>query len=492
MQEREIDLVDLLVDILLHWRMIIVWMLAGGILMGAFSYVRSNQAVADQRAEIERKEMAKKDIQKILQQQEEILTANQKNNVRAVLNYEEFIEINNQSLLMQIDAANVPKTELVFWVKASTVEQSYNIEKLYEELVSSGMGQWLADKGEKAVAAEVNELITVGQETNQLHSSDLSLSLSVVGSDSFNISIIGVDREQCTQMAQSVIEYVQSLQELVNQQEGNHEVVLMNQSFNYCVDHEILNRQRTMVANGVADAANAEEIRKDFSTGEQTYYELLKIEQASAEEDAVTGEDIAAEEVASELAPSISIKYVFLGIVLFAFLYIFYSFLQYTFNNKLRAADDVKVLYNLSLLGEIPQSTGKKKALSFIDGWILKLRNRNKRSFSEEEATGLAAVAVKITTQKENLTEVYCIGCDVKGRALAIAEKLQSTLKEDNITLTILNNVLYDQEALERLSSAKCVFLLEQAGVTLYDEIVKELELLQRQEIKVIGAVVVE
>lgn len=166
--------------------------------------------------------------------------------------------------------------------------------------------------------------------------------------------------------------------------------------------------------------------------------------------------------------------------------------MQYIFNNKLRAEDDVKGLYNLPLLGKIPQSTGKKKAVSFIDGWILKLRNRNKRSFSEEEATGLAAVAVKITTQKENLTEVYCIGCDVKGRALAIAERLQSILKEDNITLTILNNVLYDQEALERLSSAKCVFLLEQAGITLYDEIVKELELLQRQEIKVIGAVVVE
>ena len=43
MEEREINLIDLLVDIMLHWRGILVFMLIAGIAMGGFSYVRSGR-----------------------------------------------------------------------------------------------------------------------------------------------------------------------------------------------------------------------------------------------------------------------------------------------------------------------------------------------------------------------------------------------------------------------------------------------------------------
>ena len=44
MNEREISIVDLMVDILLHWRAFIIWMLIGAVALGAFSYVRSVNA----------------------------------------------------------------------------------------------------------------------------------------------------------------------------------------------------------------------------------------------------------------------------------------------------------------------------------------------------------------------------------------------------------------------------------------------------------------
>ena len=43
MKEREIDLLDMIADILSHWRGLLIAVVLGAILMGAFSYTRSYQ-----------------------------------------------------------------------------------------------------------------------------------------------------------------------------------------------------------------------------------------------------------------------------------------------------------------------------------------------------------------------------------------------------------------------------------------------------------------
>lgn len=471
MRERDISLTDLMVEMLLHWRMFVVWMLIGGLLMGGLSYMLSVQTVAAQRAEKEQQQ----DAQTIIKQLEETLTLIQKNNVRAVLNYEDFSRYYNQSWLMQIDAANAPETELTFVVKAATTEQSYSIERLYEDSLVNGMNQWLADQNALKAGTNVGELVTLARRV-----------ADNLPSDSFTVRVVHITEEECRELADYVEEYIDYLQTKFTQNVGKHDIILVNRSFAWAVDTELLEQQRMMVNNITLDNVNANKLHSAFSPEEQTYYELLKAEKTIEGDESETGMAV------SVLTPSVSIKYVFMGMVLFAFLYVLYLFLQYIFNNKLRATDDIRQLYNVPLLGSIPRTAGKRKVFAFVDTWIMKLRNRNKRIFSDEEATGLAAVAVKMAARKEGVTEVYCIGCDVKGHVLDIAEKFKKTLKEDNINLSILNNALYDQEALGRLSSARCVFLLEQAGATLYDEIARELELLQRQEIKVLGVVMVE
>ena len=40
MDEREVNLRDLVFEILLHWRSLIFWMLIGGVLLGSCSYIR--------------------------------------------------------------------------------------------------------------------------------------------------------------------------------------------------------------------------------------------------------------------------------------------------------------------------------------------------------------------------------------------------------------------------------------------------------------------
>ena len=56
MRIREIDLLELLTVILLHWRSMIVALLCGAILLGGMSYVKSTQNIQKQQAQIQQEE----------------------------------------------------------------------------------------------------------------------------------------------------------------------------------------------------------------------------------------------------------------------------------------------------------------------------------------------------------------------------------------------------------------------------------------------------
>ena len=67
MEERELSLADILADIMLHWRGIILMMLVGAILLGAVSYMRSYHASKAQAARVEkaREEIAQKEAERL-------------------------------------------------------------------------------------------------------------------------------------------------------------------------------------------------------------------------------------------------------------------------------------------------------------------------------------------------------------------------------------------------------------------------------------------
>lgn len=103
----------------------------------------------------------------------------------------------------------------------------------------------------------------------------------------------------------------------------------------------------------------------------------------------------------------------------------------------------------------------------------------------------LAAVAAKMAAGKGELKNICLVGCGLKERSLDACEKMKARLESESICVTILNNVLYDAQMLAELEKAEGAVLVEGAGATLYNEIAEELELLKRQDIKVLGAVLV-
>ena len=472
MNEREISIVDLMVEILLHWRMFIIWMIAGAVVLGAFSYVRSGNAVKQQQVQTEEAEQAP----------EEWLTEEEMQNVEYVVSYEKMYlakeAYREKSPLMQADFNNISKAEATIAIVAAQRQQSCDIERVYEDIVKSS---------ECIVkVAEDTDMETVGvAEMLYLDREAESVAIeSGEGAGTFKIVAVHNDEGKCKDMLESAVSFLKEKQPAVGSALGEHEIIVVNESFGVVSDMDIADLQKAVLNDIAAMKKTVSDAKDALSDVEKRYYDLLMSDVVEEAEEAVSSPTAAP-------AQGISKKYVLLGAVLAAFVYAFILLLVYIFNTKIRATDSLLELYGLPQLGVVPKEAGKKRVLGVVDKWIMSIRDHNKRQFSPDEALELAAVAAKMAAGKEALQEICLMGCGLKEQSLDVCEKMKKRLEEEKIQVNILNNVLYDAQMMEELEKAKGVVLVESADSTLYNEIAEELELLKRQDIKVLGGVLV-
>ena len=174
---------------------------------------------------------------------------------------------------------------------------------------------------------------------------------------------------------------------------------------------------------------------------------------------------------------------------MFVFVYAGILFVVYLFNSKLRVSDELQNLYHIPQIGVVVKDSKKKK---FVDKWIDDLRNYGKRKFTAEQSMELAFVAVKIAAIKNKLNDICLMGCNLGAGADTVCANLKSALEKEGINVTVLDNVLYNAESMEKVDGMTGIVLVEKAGSTLYSEIASELALLKRQGIEVLGGIIVE
>ena len=446
MKEREISLVDLIVEILLRWRVIIIAMLVGGVLMGGLSYVKSYRTAQMQKAQNE--ELKEQQIQEEPEGSrktwlEEKLTPIQLANVETVVVNEalckEQEEYYSHSTLMQLDADNVPYAEATFYIKGEDAASVNNLVQVYGDLVVDGeILSRLADKLELSQSA-VSELVKVERTSTN----------NMLGSNSFCVSVICDTEERCRIALAEIMSYVEEQRTQMAEFMGEHAVSVIKQSCTITANADLMESQRTII-NSIVSLKNSIAKAKDaFSDEEMDYYNFLNVGSVAVEDTESSDTD---EEEKTDyipvITPTVSVKFVILGMLLAAFLYVFVVFLQYILNTKIRSNDKLALLYDISLLGQITKESQKKKPFGFVDRLILSVRDRNKRRFSTEESTKLAAVAVKMAAEKRSLEKVYCVGCDMQKGAAKVCENLKTSLKDSSLELEVLDNVLYDAEAM--------------------------------------------
>lgn len=516
MREREISLLDLFVEILLHWRMALGFMLIGGILLGGFSYVRSREQQQTREARQQAAEARLRAVEaqfRTLEKQWDLsleermeqweargiflsdeLDDTQFKRIYAVLelkrHYEKWIEYQQHSYLMQMDSLNVQQADLSFVVRAEDADCAYGAENAYERLLTSTLFYEYAEE-RCGLGEGVNELISLSRSPSSMPQSSIIV---------LDVQILYDDADICSALADAVEEFIQQQQKELEQTIGSHEITCISRSQGKVLGKTVAESQNSYASVLYSLSNYYSTLLRSFDDKERAYYEYLLAgspadnpidESAEPEmpEDETKAEEPGAVTVAA--GAKVSVKYVLFGAVLFAGIYACVLFMKYIMNNRLRSTDNLCEIYGIPQIGTVPASS-RTRFLGAVDQWILKLRYHNQRRFSQEESVGLAAVAVKMAARKKGAESVCLLGCELKGNTLEICGQIKEQLKAAGLEVNTLSNVLYDAEAMEQLGSVGNVVLVETAGVTLYDEILKELELLQRQEITVLGGIVAE
>lgn len=491
MQTREIDLFDMIADVLSHWRGLIVALVLGAVLLGGFSYMKSLRTVQNvQQPETVVQEETT--VEERLTRLEQSLDDKSRATVLTVVDDEKEYDLkktySENSIYMQLNPLQTVRTELIYQVQTADANKDGQLGALYTSLLNNvGLYDWVAQQT-GVEAGYVGELIsaeTVSSLTIQSKTEKLQQEMSL-GTNCVKVSILQSDAEACQKLTEAVKDYISEEQKQLNNALGQHALVLVSETTGSVMNKDLMDEQikcRNEIASLQSTIATA---KADFTEEQKQYYELLTWEEAEHSEQ--PAQNVTAEENPVP-TPAVSKKYVLLGAVLFAFVYAVVICMVYIFNTRLRESDELQSLYGIPQIGLVVRESGRKV---FLDKWVDSLRHYGKRKFTAEQSMELAFAAIKITAVKNGLNNICLMGCNMSAGADKVCESLKAALEKEQISVSVLDNVLYDAEAMEKMDAMQGAVLVEKSGSTLYNEVAGELELLKRQDITVLGGIIVE
>ena len=490
MEERKIDLLDMIADILSHWRGLLVALIIGAILTGGFSYVKSYRNVQSEQEAEEEPELDEMSVEEQLAQLEDSLSDSEKISVAATVDDErEYLYKDTyyrESIYMHLDPLNIARTELVYRIQAEDGSLAQRLGTVYKNIVGGvGVYDWVeqqagipAEYAAELISVSTDPAIFVGNGAQNIS----------IGSDSLKVTVMQKDEKTCEQLAEAVNSYMEEQQKNLAEKLGSHELILLSETSGKIISTDTMVRQidyGNQLINLKAGIASA---KAGFTEDQQKYYDLLTWEE-KAKEAEMDHKDAATEEEPVLESPSVGKKYVLLGAVLFAFVYAGILFLLYIFNSKIRVSDELQNLYHIPQIGVVVKDSKKK---FILDKWVDDLRHYGKRKFDAKQSMELAFAAVKIAAVKNKLNTICLMGCNLEAGAGSVCENLKTALEKEGINVTVLDNVLYNAESMEKVDTMTGVVLVEKAGSTLYNEIANELALLKRQDIAILGGIIVE
>ena len=523
MGERIINIRDLIVEILLHWRGIVLWMFVGGIISAVFSYAnfrQSSEAALNEQLE----KASVLDLQSGMTQKE-------LSEVRQVLLNEVSIEKWNSyienSVLMSLDSSQVYQEDLIYTILADGIQ--LDLTGVYVNLLTTNeMYQFAADRTDGFSASDIQELINVvhtGTAANQR-------------TNSFHITILAGTEETCAAISEAMKSYIEEVRLSLETIYGAHNIALLQEHLAETRSMSLLQKQMD-VHNKVAALQTETAMLRDVFSEKQKRYYHLRISEAGSESgnpgktEAEAGDPDKTEaeggntgkteaeagnlseshaeggnrtEEAGSVAVSGSLidmpddmpnatptglKNAAWGMFFAVLIYTLAVFFRYILDDRLRYTDNCTAIYHIPSLGHIPakRTANSNKPFRQIDRKLYLLRDKRRYTSSAEEAVRLSVASIAMAAQRKGICDV----CGVCGSMCGeLPEQIGTDLKADNIKFQCVKNILYSADSLNLLSSVRAAVLIEKAGAVSYGEIQQELEILRRQGIEILGMIIAE
>ena len=247
MEEREIDLFDLIADILAHWRSVLIAMLVGAVLLGAFGYVKSYKEFQNtQNEQVTVSNTNDTTREEKIKRMKESLGDDLLAGVDSVIVWENKYDLKEiyykNSLYMQLDPLHVVQKELVYQIQVEDNSAGSKFGIVYGNVIKNvGLYDWI-EQQTRMDAAYVGELISADAQSG-MGVADDEKQILLSDSNCVKIVIMQKDEESCEKLADAVKEYLAMQQENLSQEIGNHELILLSETMGTVSNTEVLDKQ---------------------------------------------------------------------------------------------------------------------------------------------------------------------------------------------------------------------------------------------------------
>lgn len=479
-QDRKLNLFDMIFAVVLKWRSIVLMAVILAVLAAGYSYYSSTkQGEAINNASNETIDLSESD---------ELMISRYAEYYDLYLSQKKYCE---ESPYMTLDANNHYEGRVQYYVQmeeGGTEAEQNAIVTAYEQLLSSeDFYQKVEDIiGNKVSRSYYGEVIDCSKELEKL----------VFGNDSYEqtefvdgmvvISVRQAEEEVCRALLDIIVKEIRSGELSVGKQIKKHSLIEMSQTVCVKSDNVLLTLQKLYQEKLATYNAQLATLENQLTEVEVAYAKTL-----------IDGQDSQIQEKESEsqpavmnYKPSVNKKMTvlgflgggFLGVVLYAFLYLISS--------CLRINDNFFESQGIRVLGYLSDEKKKGKGLfSFIDRYILRLRYRMIPTERYEDTISLIVANIAIMCKKADKHSVTITRSGCCENEKKVLDKISEGLEKKGISSTKGNSIACDLQSLEDASQSGLVVLVETVNKTTCYEAQTEIEASRENGMKVLGVV---
>ncbi len=455
-ENMELDLKKLLYNFLKKWYITIIVMVIMAVCSNIFYIYQKNDEVKNNIEKYE-ESLTKKEQLEVEYAHEKYELYNEQ--------YEQKNTYLNNSMKMNINAEQEFNYLSQYYIQ-TTNGSAENIASAY---IRGLENQELYDAIEKALdgkvkSAYVSELISVWQE----NSTD-SVSVDNHNAKVFNVNVIGESEEDCKNIISEIQKRIDTIYSETQQIYGSYNLTNVFTNSMVIDDSNLRTQQSSLQDELVTIKKNMYEVTKSLTTVQKEYYNAK----------------YPLEEVKEK--SNISVKFIVLGLGVGFVLCLIISAARYILQKRLRAFNELKQGWNLTLLGNPIVLKPKKSFDEFLDS---KLNNNVEYKPYNEQITRIAS-EITMLLNKNNMNNIILTGTANTDEVNNSIKDIVKELKKHNIQAKASSSIVTDTQAMMELENVEAVVIVEQIMKTMYIDIDREIELCQRADKKVLGAVVI-
>jgi hypothetical protein len=471
-KETDLEIADFLWEILRRWRLLLVCMLAGAVLLSGLQLikdVKTAKATPEQIQVEEEKTVA--DLESALGEQD----------IDAVLGatamkkqLDEKSQYVKESELMQINPYEENVIYLQYCVLGDLADMDY--ADFFEQHILNGTN-----------ASELVDLVADGQLIYTSNDGALINEGSKTGDNKngFIVRVRGLSEEACRESAESVKADLEQYALNLSAEFSGLSLTLLEETIAIVVDTELAALQNQTATMLKVLNTNLDSLKSNM-TGDQLalyvkYTENTQQEQSKDTDQMETGE--VAVEVSSSTVHFNSLRFL-IGVVIGFVLAVVWILLAFACSSKLRSEREVQSLYHVNVLGNI--RLGKENP---IDRMILSARYHKAATLTLEEEIRLICANIKVACKNENT--VYLSGSVIDAMPEELVTQIVEECNDRGITVVAGNELSYHADALEKLAEVGRVVFIEQLRDSYYDEVYKEVKTCIEHKIPVVGMIIV-